>query len=622
MPVKKAALSGAIIVLGSAAILSLILINKNTHKRFYRLEPAELYRDNEYFEVNKKPGQIYFNQDGKREFLEEIPSIQCGHFYLKEKKLVKISPKLFGKIGFYTYLYLQGRPISQNIEFILEVSCQGKSREIRKIKAPQISCPLFQDLDVRKGDQIVMKFSGSGIVYYSQPILYEKYSADHAAERTNIIIVAADTFRGDQLGKGKPEQELELTQNLNRFAKDAVYLENAYAQTSWTLPSFMSLFTALNEYNHGVGVKSPLRPDQPSLVEKIAGKFVTFAYHGGMKPQNGFSRGFDFYQELLQTTPPYPQGGKALFAKAVETLQNSQFPKLFLFLHTYQLHSPYNPPGEFLQRLNPHPRFTNLNAINSGQPAKTYLPVAAELKNSLKELYQAEILSFDSYFGDFISKLKAMKLYDSSLIIFMSDHGEEFFEHQGWAHAHSLYNELIKVPLLIKFPGGQFRNTRLTKPVGIVDIMPTILSFYDIAYDADSLDGVNLLPLIRAREEGKRDYVVSTISTGKYFASFPTRIALVFDHYKLIFNEPYTQQSLDVFNEYAPPLQPAPFELYDLQADPNETVNIIYRQPRIKEKMLPFLLRIRKTIGQKLAKQNPKILDEETKKHLKALGYL
>lgn len=622
MPAKRALLGGVIAILVAAAVLGLILGRPGRPKRFYRLEPTELVRDGGCFEVSQEQGRVYLVENGHKAHLEEVPTTLCGHFRLQGEKRVTISPKLLGKTGFYTYLYLQGQPKGQQIEFVLEVSRQGKIRPIRKFAAARISLPLFQDLDLRQGDRIDMRFTGSGIAYYSQPILYERYAAGRATERTNVIIVAADTLRGDQMGTGRPGQGPGLTPNLERFARDAVCLENAYAQTSWTLPSFMSLFTALNEYNHGVGIKTPLRPDQPSLVENLSGQFVTFGFHGGMKAVNGFARGFDFYQELLQTTPPYPQGGKALFDKALETLREGRFPRLFLFLHTYQLHSPYNPPEEFLRRLNPNPRSTNLQSVNSNQPAKTYLPVDAELRKSLKELYQAEVLAFDSYFGDFIARLRELKLYDNSLIIFMSDHGEEFFDHQGWAHSQSLYNELIQVPLLIKFPGGQYRGTRLSRPVGIVDIMPTILSYHGIAYDAGRLDGVDLLPLIRGREAGRRDPVVSSMSSGKYFASFPNRIALVSGRYKLIYNEPFTQQALEVFGQFAPPWQPAMFELYDVQADPRETNNIAARRPEIKARMLPQLLRILQDIRRKAAANIPQRLDKEMEKQLKALGYL
>jgi choline-sulfatase len=622
MQAKRAVLGGAIVVLGAAAVLSLILARQNAPKQFYRLESRELFCENGHFEVDKKKSQIYLNEDGKKKLLEELPSGQCGHFNLEGMRRIEIAPKLSGRIGFYTYLYLQARPQEGGIEFVLEISRRGKEREILRMKAPRISRPLFQELEVVPGDRIVMSFSGRGIVYYSRPILYEKYTTALAARRTNVIVVAADTLRGDQLGNGGPGAGLELTENLRRFAQDAVCLENAYAQTSWTLPSFMSLFTALNEYHHGVGPTSPLRPDLTYLVENLSRKFITFGYHGGLKPSNGFARGFDSYQELLETTPPYPQGGKSLFEKALQTLRDSQFPQLFLFLHTYQLHSPYNPPAEFLQRLNPNPRFIDLKAVNSGQPAKTYLPVDDGLRKSLKELYQAEVLAFDSYFGDFIASLKEMDLYDSSLIVFMSDHGEEFFEHHGWAHSQSLYNELIKVPLIIKFPGSRFRGTRLADPVGVVDIMPTILSFYDLAYDAARLDGKDLLPLIRSGEKIRRDYVVSTMCSGKYLEYLPTRIALISDRYKLIYNEPHTMASLEFFGAFAPPWQPGLLELYDLQADPGETENLIHRRPGIGREMLTHLWRIRKIINQKTAGNAPQALNEETQKQLEALGYL
>jgi choline-sulfatase len=623
MTQKKAVLSGAFILVGAAAILGLILVTRDAGKRFYRLEPSEMLGDERHFEVDHGQQRLFFKNNGEKELLEEVPTIQGSHFYLKGKKQVKISPKLFGRIGFYTYLYLQGRPKNRSIEFNLEVHRGGKIRRVRRIHAAKTSYPLFQELDVRRGDQIVMKFSGRGIGYYSQPILYEKFAAGQEARRANVILVAVDTFRGDQLGAVAPGLR-SLTPNLDRFAGDAVRFENVFAQTSWTLPSFMSLFTGLNEYNHGVGIKAPLPAGVASLVGALSGKFITFGYHGGMvmKGKWGFSRGFDFYKEFKQATPLYPQGGRSLFEKAVELLQQSQFPRLFLFLHTYQLHSPYTPPREFLRRLNPSPLHARLDAINYIQPAKTYLPVADEMKQSLKELYQAEILAFDHYFGEFVFKLKEMGLYDTALIIVMSDHGEEFFDHGGWAHAHGLYNELIKVPLVIKFPGGRFRGTRPSDPVGIVDIMPTILGFQGLAYDAAGLDGTDLMPLIRGRGIRRGHPLVSTISTGKYFEHYPGRIALIDGRYKLIYNEPYTPQGLEVFGEFAPPRQPAQFELYDLLSDPRETSNIFLRRPRGIEKMLLLLSRLRKQIARKQAGKKDAALDEETTRQLRALGYL
>ena len=304
-------------------------------------------------------------------------------------------------------------------------------------------------------------------------------------------------------------------------------------------------------------------------------------------------------------------------------MEKAQFPNLFLFLHTYQVHAPYTPPKNFLYQLDQNPKYLGLEAPNFNQPEKTYLPVDEEKKHSLKELYQAEILAFDAYFGEFIQRLKAMNIYDNSMIILMSDHGEEFYEHKGWTHSHSLYEELIRVPVFIKFPGSQFKNTRIKEITGIIDLFPTILSYYNIQHKAVELDGIDLMPMIRGKKStASRDYVISTISTGKYFEAFPSRIAICFGDYKLIYNDSYTEKDLESFKEYALPPQPPKFELYNLKADPIETHNIIATHPKIKEKMMPIILEIQKLIRQKSAKTGKKAIDEEVRKQLESLGYL
>jgi arylsulfatase A-like enzyme len=209
------------------------------------------------------------------------------------------------------------------------------------------------------------------------------------------------------------------------------------------------------------------------------------------------------------------------------------------------------------------------------------------------------------------------------MIILMSDHGEEFYEHKGWTHSHSLYDELIRVPIFIKFPGNQFKNIRIKEITGIIDLFPTILSYYNIKQEAVELDGIDLMPLIRGKKStDSRDYVISTISTGKYFEAFPFRIAICFGDYKLIYNDPYTEKDLESFKEYTLPPQIPKFELYNLKEDPVETQNIIDTHPKIKEKMMPIILEIRKLIRQKAAKTGKKAIDEEVRKQLESLGYL
>ena len=622
---KKIILISAIFGFIAIGILVFLLLffSKDNEKTFYRVEPDSLIHDNDYFRVDNTLRRIYFKKGKQETQLEEIPSINGHYFFLRGKKQIKMTPKLTGDIGFYTYLYLESRPKNQSIHFTLEINRQGKTQKIAQITTVKTSNPFFKDLEIKKGDGLLLKFKGRGIVYLSQPILYKKLQGKDIAKGKHIFFIAVDTLRGDQIGMKVNNRS--ITPNMDRFTGDAVYLQNTYAQTSWTLPSFMSLFTGLYEFNHEVGIKNALPPAKPFLVQALSRESITFAFHGGkvMNSRWGFSRGFDYYKKFQPAAALYPRGGQSLFQKAAELLEQAQFPDLFLFLHTYQVHAPYTPPKKFLYQLDQNPKYLGLEAPNFNQPEKTYLPVDEEKKHSLKELYQAEILAFDAYFGEFIQRLKAMNIYDNSMIILMSDHGEEFYEHKGWTHSHSLYEELIRVPVFIKFPGSQFKNTRIKEITGIIDLFPTILSYYNIQHKAVELDGIDLMPMIRGKKStASRDYMISTISTGKYFEAFPSRIAICFGDYKLIYNDSYTEKDLESFKEYALPPQPPKFELYNLKADPIETHNIIATHPKIKEKMMPIILEIQKLIRQKSAKTGKKAIDEEVRKQLESLGYL
>lgn len=621
MKLKTKALIGAGLLTGAAFAFLLLRGSRGAEGRIVRIAEEKLPVDRGHFVMDGDRQRLLFVDGDRREPLDDAPDVHGARFLLRGGKRVVLDAGLTGRVGLHTYLYLEGRPAGESIEFSLEVEDRGGPRVVRRIRAPRTSYPLFQEFDLRRRERVVLRFTGRGIACFSRPLLYE--AAADPRRRTNIILVAVDTFRADLLG-ARVGPLPSLTPSLDRFARDAVRLDHAIAPTSWTLPSFMSLLTGRNEYRHGAGIQGPLRPDVPSLVESLANRFAAIGFHGGMvmKGRWGFARGFDLYREFEQASPLYPQGGRSLFEKALEVLQAGRFPRLFLFLHTYQLHSPYTPPEEFLLRLNPRPAQRRLDAVNYAEPAKTYLPVAPAMRGSLRELYQAEVAAFDAYFGGFVAALKREGLYENSLIILTSDHGEEFFEHGGWSHAHSLYNELLRVPLLIKFPHGRFGGRRLSQPVGLVDVLPTVLGYHRLPFPAADLDGADLMPLIRGRDEGPVRTIVSTMSTGRYYEHFPLRVALVQGRYKLIYNEPFTPQGLAAFSAFAPPRDPGAYELFDLDADPGETRNLAAALPGQKNKMLPLMIKVRRQIAAAAAHQGNTGLDAESRRQLEALGYL
>lgn len=607
--------------LAIAALVVIFLLSR-AGVSFERVELPGFSMDQERFRVDERLQKLYFKKGGEETWLEDLPTIKGYPWYLKGRKSFVIIPGLSGEVGFYTYLHLDNLNRKGGIRFSLQVDRNGKSQRVGQVRARKYSRPFFTGLDLNRGDRLVLKFEGWGLVFFSQPIVYRKKKPE---ECRNIFLIGVDTLRWDQVGTrvgGKP-----LTPHIDEFIKDSVVFKNAYAQSSWTLPSFMSLFTGLYEYHHRVDIHRPLEPSMPGLMPALSKKFITFGCHSGMvmKKRWGFCRGFDYYKQVPFTNPLFPKAGQTLFREAIMLLESAGFPDFFFFLHTYQVHDPYTPPKDFLYQLNPHARFLKLDVVNQRAPWKTFQPVADELRKSLKELYQAEVLAFDRYFGEFRKKLEELNLYDNAMIIFMSDHGEEFFEHRGWAHSHSLYNELIKVPLIIKFPGSEFKGTQVEDTVGVIDIMPTLLSNYRVEYDQARIDGLDLMPLIRGeRGAYQREYLISSIAESRYIEQIPPKLAVLYGDYKIIYNDEFSEKDLQYFKPYGLPPRPPRIEVYGLKDDPEDRHNRAREKHDLIKRVMPIIMEI-KTILKKNLLQKKKgrtELDDEARKQLESLGYI
>ena len=223
----------------------------------------------------------------------------------------------------------------------------------------------------------------------------------------------------------------------------------------------------------------------------------------------------------------------------------------------------------------------------------------------IKTLYGGEVRYVDESLGEFIAYLKESGLYDDSLIIFTSDHGEEFWEHGGVDHGHTLYDELLRVPLIIKLPGGRSREV-LNSVVSLESITPTVLEACEITVDFDHFSHGSLSPLLGLSQGSYLEKAV--VSTGLLY--YEDRESVVFDGHKYIRN-------LLTMDE----------ELYNLETDPGEKESVL--------SLFPDRVRKAKDILQKHQEDSAKIrerfgivegekteLDDSTLWHLKALGYL
>jgi len=210
-------------------------------------------------------------------------------------------------------------------------------------------------------------------------------------------------------------------------------------------------------------------------------------------------------------------------------------------------------------------------------------------------------------------------LYEKSLIILTSDHGEEFFDHEAWLHDHSLYDEGIRIPLLVKLPDAEHRGIQIENIVRITDIVPTILEQLKIKEYRKQFDGSSLFPLITKKRTEQRTFV-SELAL-REFDTAPTVISINKDNFKFILNKqissPYTQRVVRHFDG-------AQIELYDLEKDPGETKNlasnIAYRE--LCFELLDMANRLYEQASLTMTGRDEVTLDQSLRERLKALGYI
>jgi arylsulfatase A-like enzyme len=505
----------------------------------------------------------------------------------------------------------------------------------------ELSFPLkkgFNDIDfnlnLKKGQNIIIQNTDNSDIVFSTPILYKSLPPE---KRTNVFLISVDTL--SSLHMSLYGYHRKTTPNIEEFAHDSVVFSNAFSNSSWTVTSHMSLFTSRHEHEHKVEERAeyeiknqkliqvkppyiiPLSYDLPFFPEDLSKEFVNISYNGGVKVNAlfGFYRGFDLY---WSNNDLYSQNAAAvMFEEAKNKLLKSKFPKSFYFLHTYHVHAPHNPQPDFLNQI---PRKTQMKKFDFnkdlGGNRCIFKKTNDNFQEDVKALYDAEIISFDQSFGEFIDFLKKHNLYQNAMIILLSDHGEEFFEHKRWAHGSDLYNEQIKVPLLIKFPEQQYRGKKIESNVSLLDVLPTIMDFYSIKY-SKNIRGQSLIPLVRTSKTVERP-ILTSIYKFKPFELLPGKIAVIQGKYKMIFNKRYTPETYKYF-EYPPPSIESTLELYDLKKDPGERNNLFSKNITIKDELLDYLKKMMNEMDLATRKKGrEEKVSKEMLEKLRTLGYI
>jgi len=281
----------------------------------------------------------------------------------------------------------------------------------------------------------------------------------------------------------------------------------------------------------------------------------------------------------------------------------------FLFLHLFDAHYPYEPQWPFDTAFVPSYR-PDIRRLSGSHPYSQDKNLSPDELFEIVALYDGEIAYTDYELGRFFEHLEELGLYDSSMIIVMADHGEGFLEHGLMNHGNSVYEELVRVPLIMRFPGGRFAGRRIDTPVQLIDVTPTILEHIGEKPAAIS-QGSSLLELMGPGNQAPR----FTYSSEGYAACIRT------DSWKLIVNPPNRSQVI-------PRALTAEYELYDLSKDPAEQSNLASVHTDRVQSMARALRRLdenNKELRRKLRATleiHSLELTEDEKKQLKALGYI
>lgn len=320
----------------------------------------------------------------------------------------------------------------------------------------------------------------------------------------SVILIVVDTLRADHLSQYGYERE--TSSGLAEFASHSTKFTRAYATSSWTKPSVASLFTGLLPSTHRVLVRGRvLSPRFETLAERLSqAGWTSSAFSGNLfiSDQTGYEQGFESFLGHDGDVLAYPDVGD--MQKVVDTwLTHSErgAEPLFLYFQPMNCHGPYLVPETRRSDLlghEPAPDFRYrgqlMQSIVKHGDLAARKDVTPEIVQSLTDQYDTAVRYSLDTVGTLLESLRSSDLYEESLIVITSDHGEELFDHGGFSHAYTLFEEVVRVPLWIKLP-GQTRAATIDRPVSLLDLYPTILDLVGLDIPA-GLHGISLSPVL------------------------------------------------------------------------------------------------------------------------------
>jgi arylsulfatase A-like enzyme len=352
------------------------------------------------------------------------------------------------------------------------------------------------------GDEVLLEFevrpagpagrtgdAGGALPAIADPVIHD---LDDYGGAKGVVLVSIDTLRSDHVGcYGYPRP---TTPRIDALARDGLLCLDAVSTSSWTLPAHLSMLTSVDAGEHG-GIDGDhgfnrLRPTLASLLRGAGYATRAITSHLYVAPAYGLDEGFERF-DFVEDRKAADVAGRAI--AQLDAVGDRPF---LLFLHFYDPHAHYTPPPE-TSALFPSAYSGPLKGLLTHFQTLTRATIPPSYLEHLHSLYDAEIRYTDNQLGRVLDHLRRRGLDRSTLVVVTADHGEEFLDHGSWGHGRTLYEEIIRVPLVVHGPGVAPR--REAAQASLLDVAPTILAWAGLPRPAH-FQGRSLLEPAGARE--------------------------------------------------------------------------------------------------------------------------
>lgn len=437
--------------------------------------------------------------------------------------------------------------------------------------------------------------------------------------KDNVVLIIIDTVRMNSLGCYG--NSLRPTNNIDAIAADGVRFDQAISTSGWTLPAVASLFTGAWPTVHGgLGrnvTLTRIRDEIPTAAEifkKEGFNTLGFANAAFVSPLLGMDRGFDLFDHRHTYNWNVRRADETVDA-AIEQIKKNRSKRNFIMIHLFDPHLDYDPPEGYKfkytrGRTTPPPPIkmeTCLQMYTENGKA----PPRPEDVGYVAGVYLGEINFMDEQIGRLVRTLKDLGLYDHTTLIVTADHGEEFWDHSGFEHGHTLYDELIRIPLILKLPSRIKPAKQVVKAqVRFVDVAPTLFGIMGIV-KPETFVGESLMPLVMGETGEHRDAFSESTMYG------PQMISWRGERYKYILH-------LDPKSGEAGPVGTTG-KLYDWREDPGEKSELSNQRPEIAREMRAELLEFYGNLlraAENMSKPATVDMSPQHIKQLKSLGYI